>query len=160
MYPPGYPQMPYDPNMQWQGQVPPYGVQSGTGYPPVPYPGMPDPQAMAQAQAQAQGQMPQFPTPAPVEAPPAQAASTTSAPMNPLEVEDDPFTQHISDFDSDDKSPDSLSLPSSPLDKDEDPFASVAKSSNDEIDSFGLAGLYLTSIFLSLGKRTAIGPII
>ncbi|MBX9722533.1 MAG: hypothetical protein K2X81_14135, partial [Candidatus Obscuribacterales bacterium] len=133
MYPPGYPQMPYDPNMQWQGQVPPYGVQSGTGYPPVPYPGMPDPQAMAQAQAQ--GQMPQFPTPAPVEATPAQAASTTSAPMNPLEVEDDPFTQHISDFDSDDKSPDSLSLPSSPLDKDEDPFASVAKSSNDEIDS-------------------------
>jgi len=125
MYPQGYPQVPYDPNMQWQGQVPPYGVQSGTGYPPVPYPGMPDPQQMAQAQAmaQAQGQIPQFPGQVPQE--------SVSAPVNPLDVDDDPFTQHVSDFESESKSTDSAGLPMSPLDKDGDPFASVAKTSDD-----------------------------
>lgn len=139
MYPPGYPQMPYDPNMQWQGQVPPYGVQSGTGYPPVPYPGMPDPQALAQAQAmaqaQAQGQIPQFPgQPTIAEVGTTGSASTSDTPVNPLDADDDPFTQHITDFESDPKSLDSSSLPISPLDKDDDPFASVAQSASNEED--------------------------
>ncbi len=126
MYPPGYPQMPYDPNMQWpQGQMPPYGVQSGSGYPQVPYPNMPDPQAMAQAQAQMQ--MP----PQPQEQ--AQYAPSSSPPANPLDVEDDPFTQHVgSDFGQAPKG----DLPLSPLDKDEDPFASVtAKGPENLLDS-------------------------
>ncbi len=140
MYPAGYPQMPYDPNMQWQGQMPPYGVQSGTGYTQVPYPGMPDPQALAQAQAmaQAQGQIPQIPGQMPLtEGIPVADTGTigsASTPVNPLDADDDPFTQHVTDFESEAKSTDSSSLPISPLDKDDDPFAAVSKSTSEDVD--------------------------